>query len=770
MKAFLLYPTYQTDELGATVQLYGKLENGETFRADIPQTPYFYIRKEDLEAAKDVAAIKTEETKKKSMQEEPLVKVLLSTPKDAPSLRKALQDAGVPCFEADIRFTYRYLIDNRITGSLDIKGDYEKGDRVDRIYNEPDITAAEWTPDNLRVASIDIETDKKAGAIWSVCIATSEGREERLIIGRDTKKGERCEDEAQLLLRLNDLVQDIDPDIITGWNFIDFDMKVLQEKYREHNITFDWARCEREVKLRIQSSYFRDSRATVTGRVVLDGIQLLRNSFINLDSYALENASQELLGDGKLFTGKQRYEEIEDAYNNGPDKLLAYNLKDCQLVLDILEETDVLNLTIKRSLLTGMQLDRVNASIASLDNVYLPALHERGYVAPTNRGADKDEGITGGFVMESKAGIYDYVIVCDFKSLYPSIMRTINVDPLSYLPEEKRKESSKEYVVAENGAVFKNQQGIMPEILENLLAEREQAKKEGDDLGQFAIKILMNSFFGVMASPNCRFFSMDIANAITHTGQYLIKKAAELIKEKGYDVIYGDTDSLFLDLKTETLEEAEATGKKVSEEINAFFIQYCKERYHRESKLELEYEKTFIRFLMPKTRKGGASKKRYAGTVRKDGKEDIEFTGLEFVRRDWTDVAKQFQKRLLELVFAKEDPKDYVKNFVDEVRAGKHDEKLIYRKALRKDIEDYTKTTPPHVKAARLMEGELPRIIEYYQTVDGPEPVGNQQHSIDYEHYIEKQVKPIADSILEFYGTSFEDVLKGTQQKGLLDF
>ncbi len=767
-QGFILYPTYQATADGATVQLTGRLENGATFRADIKQIPYFFIAASDAERAKELTELALEETKLTTLDGAPVKKVTVRIPKDVPPLRKQLEDGGIPCYEADIRFSYRYLIDNGLTASIGIDGQYEKGVHVDRIYKEPRIVRGDWKGE-LSVLSFDIETDRKSKELWCVSLVCGK-RTERLIVGKEVKDATSCKTEKELLERLTALVKEIDPDIITGWNVIDFDLQVLEKLYAKYGLPFAWARSDRPCKLRVQKSYMRDSRADIPGRMVLDGLSLLRTSFIKLDSYTLESVAEEVLGDGKIFKGKDRHRDIQAAYKDDPALLLDYNEKDARLVLDILDKSGALALTIKRSLLTGMQLDRVKASIASLDMLYLPRLRKRGHVAPTSGYVTKEERITGGFVMSSKPGVFDYVIVCDFKSLYPSIMRTLNIDPLAYQPAKKQEKSSAKFVVAENGAVFSQEAGILPDILAELWAERDKARAEKDELRRYAIKILMNSFFGVLASPNCRFFSLDMANAITKTGQHLIKTTAEHIREQGYEVIYGDTDSLFIDLKIDDEKQASEIGKTIEKDVNAFLKTYVEDRYKRPSFLELEYEKTYVRFLMPKTRSGEGSKKRYAGLLVKDGKEDIDFTGLEFVRRDWTDLAKDFQLGILDRVFHRRDPAPFIRSFVEEVRAGKHDDLLVYRKALRKSVEEYTKTTPPHVKAAKLLDEIRSNIIEYVQTVDGPEPLGKVTHSIDYEHYIDKQLKPIADSILVFYKTSFADVLLGTTQKGLFEF
>ncbi|MEM4397419.1 MAG: DNA polymerase domain-containing protein, partial [Candidatus Woesearchaeota archaeon] len=252
---------------------------------------------------------------------------------------------------------------------------------------------------------------------------------------------------------------------------------------------------------------------------------------------------------------------------------------------------------------------------------------------------------------------------------------------------------------------------------------------------------------------------------------FIVKKTAELVENRGYKVIYGDTDSLFIETKTSSLEEAQKIGKEISLYVNEFWKEHVKNVYGVDSYLELQFEKTFIRFIMPKIRGTDiGAKKRYAGLLKDEGKEKIDFRGLEFVRRDWTELSKKFQLELLDRIFHKKEVFDYIKQFVSDLKNGKYDDLLIYKKAIRKELDNYTKTTPPHVKAARKLEKLTSNVIAYVMTSDGPEPIQNIKHSIDYEHYIEKQLKPIADSILTFYNTSFDTIIKESKQTSLFGF
>ena len=150
--------------------------------------------------------------------------------------------------------------------------------------------------------------------------------------------------------------------------------------------------------------------------------------------------------------------------------------------------------------------------------------------------------------------------------------------------------------------------------------------------------------------------------------------------------------------------------------------------------------------------------------------ERMDFTGLEFVRRDWTEVSKKFQLTLLDKIFHEQEVGEYVKEFVKDLKKGKYDDLLIYRKALRKNTEDYTKTTPPHVKAARKLGKITSNIIDYVITTEGPEPIQKVEHTLDYDHYIEKQIKPIADSVLLFFDQDFDDLISGSKQKNLFSY
>lgn len=803
MRGYIVDETYRFEGGKAAVYLFGRLENGESFLTISRFDPYFCIREDDLAEAEKVSSsirFRTEQTALKSMQDDRVVKIILDVPKDVPELRKIFENKKIQCFEADIRFTQRFLLDKDILRSVEIEGEYDAGGIVGRIYREPTLAPSDWRP-KLRVLALDIETSMDGKHLYCISLVCRDDHKpiEHVLFVRDAKAHKTLhlknatafESEKDLLEHFRNTILDIDPDIITGWNVIDFDLAHLRGKFDQHKVPFRMARQDWDCQLRIESSFLKDSKAEFPGRQVLDGIHLLKMNFVKLEDYKLGTAAAEFLGEKKLIGDENKGHDIEDAYKKHPQKLVDYNLKDSALVLDILDKTGAVGLTVGRTLLTGMSLERVRGSVASFDSLYLRELRAKGRVAGSSQFSEKEEPISGGYVMESKPGIYDNIIVLDFKSLYPSIIRTFNIDPLSFAQGRLAKDPAAHkdaWIVAPNGAVFSQEEGILPAIIERLWRARDAAKKRKDDLASFAIKVHMNSFFGVLANPSCRFFSMDVANAITGFGRHLIQLTMQRIAEMGHTVIYGDTDSVFVDAGAASYAEAERVAKRIEHDINAFYETHIREEYHRACAMELEVDKIFKHFIMPKVRGSEeGAKKRYAGIlIDEKGVETLDVTGMEIVRRDWTDLAKGFQQRMLELVFAKDDAAviAYAKRFVADLRAGKLDDQLVYRKAIRKELESYTKTTPPHVKAARKLEdaGVLltSTLIEYVMTEDGPEPLqlrdakagsGKPKHSpIDYEHYLDKQVRPIADAILCFYGSSLDDILKGHSQKTLFGF
>jgi len=758
-KGFIVHATTTVEDGHPFIVLYGRFTNDESFKALVPYAPYFYIKERDVEKARPLIDGTITAHDARTFDDEPVLKVTVQLPSSVRRLRTALEEKGIECYEADIKFEMRYLIEMDIRGFVTLKGPSHSDGRVDHLFISPTVEAADRQDLKLRVLSIDIETseqglDDTTAPIYSIGLY-GDGIQEVLFNGASCEGATNCADEKALLQSFRRRVLDNDPDAIVGWNIVDFDMHYLKGRFKAHGIPFDIGRSEATLHLRTESSFIRASRAQVEGRMVLDGMHLLRDYFYRFDDYRLDTAARELIDEEKLrFDG-----DMTALYESDPAMLARYNLHDAYLVYRILEHERLIELTMMLSTLTGMQMDRVKASIATLDSLYLRRARSLSLVCPSVKGGTRI-AVAGGYVEEPDVGIYDHVLLCDFRSLYPSIIATFNIDPLTF---------NKGDICAPNGACFGTGTSVIPALVLELLETRQAAKSSGEYTKQFAIKIIMNSIFGVLGNPNCRFYNSDIANAVTAFGRQIIQTTADVVERMGYHVIYGDTDSIFVLSRADDAKSAREIGQSIEREINAFYKDYIWKNFHRETHIHLEFETHFERFYLPRQRhdeKG--AKKRYAGLV--DGK--LRIVGLEYVRRDWTQLAKEFQYELLMKVFFDEDYQTFIRDYVRDLKEGRHDEKLIYRKRLRKGVDEYTKTTPPHVKAARQLGPRVHEngmLIEYLMTMKGPQPA-QIAHGIDYAHYIEKQIRPIATSVLTLLGLKFEDVLAGGTQKKLTDF
>lgn len=776
MKGYIVQGDYENSEEKTLIKLFGRLENGQSFAIIHDFEPYFFIKKsEEKKVKKLLDKFKVSDPGFSDFAGNSVIKISSQNPTELNKLFQIIHKMEIDAYESDIKPVQRFLMDHDILRSIEIDGEYETSETVDRVYRNPDIKSAEFKP-KLKIISLDIESSKDSGNLFCIGLY-SEGYEKNFIVSNDKlKNAVSCKTEAECLEKFKAEIVKFDPDIITGWNMIDFDLFYLKSLFKKHKILFNLGRTNEEASVRIESNFFRSSTANIPGRQVLDALNLIRDPFIQeapsikqaqFDSYTLEDVAQAILKKGKLLKGKDRHKEIESLYEKDPHKLVEYNLQDCKLAYEIAMETKMIELAVERSQLTGVGLDKITASITAFDSLYIREAHKRKLVSPTTKFNQKESKITGGYVKLPEAGIYQNVLVLDFKSLYPSILNTFNIDPSSHL-----KKSEKGAVESPNHEFFKNTEGILPAIIKKLHTAREIAKKEKRELSNYAIKIIMNSFWGVLASPNCRYFDFNMANSITSFARFIIQNTAKKIESKfKKKVIYSDTDSVFV-VSAASKDAAARLGKEIEEYINEYYKKYVKDNYNRQSFLEIQFEKHYLSIMFPKTRMKGdaessAAKKRYAGLRIKNDGEELEIVGLEAIRGDWTNAAGEFQRELLLKVFHEESVEKFIKVFVQKVKSGQMDEKLIYRKSIRKDLSEYTKTTPPHVKAARQLETLDSNVIQYYMTSEGPEPIQKLKHKIDYDHYIEKQIIPIANQVLSLLGKNFDDVMNNSKQKTL---
>lgn len=701
------------------------------------------------------------ESKLKHFGNESVDTVYLSKFSDLQIVKDYCEHKGVRTFELDIKPEERFLMERFICGEITFKGTPSRNRFEIDEFTNPEVRTSDKNT-SLSIMSVDIETGPD-GSLYSIGFEhRTPSFTKQLVLMRNEKSFQEndwlihFDSEEKILKYFLQEVRKLDPAIICGWHVIGFDLMFLEKKYAKYGIPFELGQENGLPNLfeRKGAGFF----AGMKGRVVIDGPPTLRAAFYKFSDFKLETVAQEVLGKGKdIESDAGKVSEIERRFNEDKLALAKYNLLDSTLVLDIFEKLQIIELLHKRVTLSGLLIDRISLSTAAFDFLYLPKLHRNGFVAPNRIEMLREDASTGGLVIEPKAGLHENVAIFDFKSLYPTLMITFKIDPLGRVLGQY----SENTITTPSGHIFEANQNILPNILEDLMQRRAEAKSQNNLPLSQAVKILMNSFYGILGSPRCRFYHSDLPDAITQSGHFILKEAMTFFKEKNLEVIYGDTDSVFVKFPKDYRVEDQPS---LALELTSKLSQKLKSEFKVESKLECEFEKNFTKLYFTQARggQGAGAKKRYVGV--NQGK--IEFTGMEVVRSDWTKLAKIFQRQIYQNFFDGIEITDYIKSFIKDLEAGLFDDSLVYTKRLSKAPSEYTKNVPIHVKAALKINHTGPyrlKQVSYVITKSGPEPVENHSTQYDYNHYIEKQLKPIADDVLVYQNTSFDSIIIGDQ-------
>jgi len=784
--------------------LLGRLADGRSFAAvEEKWQTYIHIPESSFSRAKTVlGAFKFEEIAALESFSgiEKLTCLGFSSYQERSRAAAALEEAGISSPDSSIKPPDQYLIEKQIRGPVYLEGFVQVGKRVALVIREPVLSAPEKTEAiPLRIASIDIETDVSSGVIRAVSIAwidtvnneiadndSSINSNARVLLAANSSFHIPNSsfltfhtDEKSMLSAFCEDIRAIDPDVLTGWNFLDFDFPHLAERFQKLGLPFTLGRSADSAKFfpgdEGNNWRRRSAAAVVSGRQVLDALRVMRAGIQARSagqSFSLDDIAWQVLGEGKTVheTGEEKIAALDRLYESDPVRFGEYCRRDAQLVLRILAKTGLFRLTLERASLTGVSLDKAWTSVVSFERIYGMQLRKNGIAPPPpNDGADVT-GAAGGTVLESESGLFNNVAVFDFRSLYPTIMRTFNIDPLSHARSGSEKEK---LIVAPNGAAFSRKPGLLPALIGEYFATRRLALDSGDAVAAQVYKILMNSFYGVLGTPACRYGKSELAGAITSFARKWLLFSRDWFNSRSLRVLYGDTDSLFVEtgLGDIPLGEFESYCAQLAKELNLLITETVKREYGLESFIELRFEKAYRRFIIPPIRHFHASESDHSsgvnsGTAREsrgrakgyggyllheDGSQTVEVKGMEAVRSDTTPLARRLQLELLELVFAgctEEEFRERVGQTIRELRSGSLDHELIYRKRLTRFPETYTSSTPPQVRAARALGWKKKRgTVEYLWTVNGVEPTALPHEKPDYDHYVESQVFPLVRSI-----------------------
>ncbi|MEJ5064418.1 DNA polymerase II [Erwinia sp. MYb375] len=775
---FLLTRHWRDTPAGSEITLWLATDAGPQMVVLPPQESVAFIPAEQQAAATRLLAGERDwrfaPLELKDFRQRPVVGLYCRQQRQLQKLDKLLRENGITLYETDVRPPERFLMERFITAPVWFSGQ-PSGDRLikTRLKSHPS-----YRPP-LKWVSLDIETTRH-GELYCIGLEGC-GQRDVYMLGPENGDASHLDFNLEyvasrplLLEKLNAWFARHDPDVLIGWNVVQFDLRVLQKHAERYGIPLNLGRGYSPA-LEWREHGFKPGVffAQASGRLIIDGIEALKSAFWNFESFSLEAVSRELLGEGKAINNPwQRMEEIDQRFAEDKPALANYNLKDCELVTRIFQHTELMPFLLERASVNGLAVDRHGGSVAAFSHLYLPRMHRAGFVAP-NLGDVAPEASPGGYVMDSQPGLYDSVLVLDYKSLYPSIIRTFLIDPVG-LVEGMAQPDDAHSVAGYRGARFSRSNHCLPAIVNQIWQGREEAKKQGNKPLSQALKIIMNAFYGVLGTSACRFFDPRLASSITMRGHDIMRQTRELIEAEGFDVIYGDTDSTFVWLKS-AHDEARAAeiGRHLVATVNQWWQQHLRAEFNVESALELEYETHFSRFLMPTIR--GAeqgSKKRYAGLIRSGDKPRMVFKGLETVRTDWTPLAQKFQQELYLRIFTGQPYQDYIRETVRQLLDGELDDQLTYSKRLRRPLGEYQRNVPPHVRAARIADEQNQKLgrpllyqkggkIRYVMATSGPEPLEARITPLDYDHYLTRQLQPVAEGILPFMQDDFATLVTG---------
>ena len=670
------------EELDTEIQYWGRNPDGTLYhKVDKSFRPYFYVPSE-------------KETEYKSIFGKFVKRIYVEHPKDVVFKRSKFSES----FEGDITYVNRYLVDKfpklekeplRIC-YLDIENLPLEGGE----FSGPEEAATPITA----IGCYDNFLKKYVIFYWHPKEIVKEKSETLSIYHSHTEVG--------MLKNFIDFIKTTDPDMLVAWNGDGFDYPYIINRLTKLGMHPEELSRMGDVRTK--------PKAKIRGRILFDLMYAYSKMMAGeKDTKKLSGIAQIELGLNKI----EHEEDFETFWKDHTKKFLLYNQRDVELLKRLDEELGISDFFNEIRLISKSTFDDVYSKTRILDFFMMDFLKPKKLVIPTKPKQDRLEKIKGGAVIEPEPGLYEYVSCCDFKSLYPSLIISFNMSPETLGGEMK----------LENGVSFTNKRGkgIIPQLLEELFKLRQEWKKEmvkhvrGTQKykefysKQYALKVLMNSFYGALASPIFRLYRREIGDSITFMGRKAIEYTKNKIEELGGKVIYGDTDSSFFTIAdAKDTDQLVELSKELIAKVNESYSVFTEQYKMKSNILNLQFEKVFETLIFAKKSSGKGAKKRYAGRLRwLDGKEidDLIIVGFEAIRSDSARFSRKFQKKILEMILmdrkSKDEVFDFVRSKVKELQEGSVSMKdLAIPKTIVGDpysSDDYKKL-PIHIRAAKL--------------------------------------------------------------------
>jgi len=678
----------RSDEKNVVMELFGRTDNDKSIVIRYKNfRPYFYI----VEPPEDLISTLKNDPEIISIDDKELwvsgqikkcKKVVLHGPWKVPNYRKIAQEK-CQVLAADIPFHHRFMYDLDIGSCVVVKGKEIKNNRynVDIVIDAETITNVDPFMPDLKILSLDIENSIKEKKIYTVGIAIYHNGEikTKSILGDDNES---------IIRELEKIIISEDPDVITGYNIDGYDLPYIIDLARDLKMGFHIGRDGSE-PMRIMGQFWR-----VHGRIVADAWWNVKRE-LKPKQETLNAVAKELLGEEKLDVDRSK---MDDEWLRDREKVVEYCVNDAVLALKILLKIEVLRKYQDLSTVSKLPMDDVMNSGAStlIDSILIREADRNNIGVPLMMSQEEEERIEGGYVHTIEPGLYHWVCVLDFKSMYPSIIIKYNICFTTI--------SKDGTIVSPSGVRFLSKdvkEGLVPKILNNLMNQRDEIKKkmknaEGEMKRYYnglqqAIKILMNSFYGVFASSFYRFTNKEIGSSITAFARETVKSIIKDLEEKGIKVVYGDTDSVFFLSPKPNLEESIKFGNEIADEIS------------KKENLIFEFQQILEPFF------SHGAKKRYVGKVVYPVEEsgEIVVRGYETRRTDSFDLQSEILMEIFHLILdgKLDEAKKRSKEVIDQVKKGNVPiEKLVISRSVRDTKEYKNPDSMPNVQAAKKMQ------------------------------------------------------------------
>lgn len=735
------------------LELFGLLEDGSPFLWRPPEYHTVALAEPGLESP-SVKPISVKSGRFRSLSGRPLEALFF---RSAEELKQAaLNNPREAILESDITPVHRFLMEKRLRGGVAFEGPGTRDGRGLRVFSKENFRPARVDPP-LRVCSLDIETGVASGRLYSVAVhLTGAGGEKKavwMLANKAEIKEEHVEflpSEADLCARLGAFLQEEKVHVLIGWNVVNFDLQFLWNKCLSLGVPFDWG-VGRISPDAWKSAKGRDFNIEIPGRVILDGIPVMRALGHRFSAWSLDHVSGEVLGERKLITGDvDKIAEIEHQFAHDKMALARYNLKDTELVSRIFEKCRVMGLLVERQNLVGVPLEKQQYPSEVMDFLYLPTLHRAGYGAPTTNPAAPRHDTVDPAVRPPVPGQYKGVVELSVAQMLPEVLMAFAMDPLGRALAESDPKGA--LTVPGTLVPFHRSKHLLPALLANLT-------KEGSTEAVLSLKAQVRQS---LETPSSRFYSPSLAGAMRAAARLVVSEVISVLEAKGLLVLMADSEGLLVHSRDGKLASLE---KDVLPEVGRHLAQTLKKDFHITWVAPFQVTQRYAQVFIPSnTMDGQDPGARRFGAILEQGKPgEIYLEGLEGKGWDEPPLTKRFLREILASFFSQSNPSDVVDRFRTELLDGKLDGELRIHQRYRKDANLSDKNAPPASVAASKLGADITGDrVTWVMTTSGPEPVQKITAKLDHAWYREQFLRPLAERLLT--GTAYENAVESLKK------